>query len=80
MNPIPAFELADATFRYPESTALDSLTLSITPGQCVAVLGANGSGKSNVVDAIKWVLGMTQADATPRPMPPAPVAPAAPVK
>ncbi|MEI7958735.1 MAG: ABC transporter ATP-binding protein [Verrucomicrobiota bacterium] len=49
MNPIPAFELADATFRYPESTALDSLTLSITPGQCVAVLGANGSGKSTLL-------------------------------
>ena len=45
----PAFELENVTFRYPESTALDALTLSIFPGECVAILGANGSGKSTLL-------------------------------
>ena len=34
------FELTDVTYRYPESTVLDGLSLSIASGECVAVLGA----------------------------------------
>lgn len=46
---IPAFELENVTFRYPESTALDGVSLTISTGECVAVLGANGSGKSTLL-------------------------------
>ena len=35
---------------------LDSTTISFAPGM-TAVVGPNGCGKSNVVDAIRWVLG-----------------------
>src|ERR1700675_840861 len=35
---------------------LDSTTISVAPGM-TAVVGPNGCGKSNVVDAIRWVLG-----------------------
>ncbi len=40
------FEVRDLAYRYAEATALDGVTLSIPSGQRLAILGANGSGKS----------------------------------
>lgn len=37
------------------------LTVIPTPSQLVGVVGPNGCGKSNIIDAVRWVLGETKA-------------------
>ena len=39
---------------------VDPTTISL-PGQLVGVVGPNGCGKSNVIDAVRWVLGESKA-------------------
>ena len=41
---------------------VDSTHISL-PGQIVGVVGPNGCGKSNVIDALRWVLGESKASA-----------------
>ena len=48
-------DLADVTFRYPsrpDAAALDHVTLSIRPGETVALVGPSGAGKTTIVQMI----------------------------
>ena len=46
LEQINAFEARNVTFRYNDVVALDDLTVNIEQNKRIAILGANGSGKS----------------------------------
>ena len=43
------FDLKAVTCQYPETTALENISLSIAAGERIVILGANGSGKSTLL-------------------------------
>jgi thiamine transport system ATP-binding protein len=45
-------EVTDAVVRYGSTTAVDEVSLSVGPGEVVALLGASGSGKSSLLRAV----------------------------
>ncbi|SOE02149.1 ATP-binding cassette domain-containing protein [Blastococcus haudaquaticus] len=73
MTSPPALDITGLTVRYGDTLAVDGLDLTIPSGQTVALLGANGAGKSSVVNAVLGllnpaagsvgILGRTPADA-----------------
>ncbi len=55
-----AVDLQGLTKRYGRVTAVDNLSLQITPGEIVAFLGPNGAGKTTTIDML---LGLGRPDA-----------------
>jgi branched-chain amino acid transport system ATP-binding protein len=48
----PAISCSDLTARYGRITVVSDVTLSVASGEMVAILGANGAGKSSLLGAI----------------------------
>jgi len=47
-----ALEVSDVSVTYGKFVAVESVTLSVAAGECVAVIGPNGHGKSSMVTAV----------------------------
>ena len=59
----PALEVEDVSVTYGKFVAVESVTFAVQPGECVAVIGPNGHGKSSLVTA---VAGLTRRRGTVR--------------
>jgi ABC-2 type transport system ATP-binding protein len=58
----PVLELRGLGHRYGEFEALHDLTLSLHPGECVALIGHNGSGKTTAVRMIAGLLDISSGE------------------
>jgi len=57
---VPLIELANVSYRYGSSPALDNVSLKIWPGQFMAIVGPNGGGKTTLLRAILGMVEVTQ--------------------
>lgn len=51
-QPLALLDVAHATVRFGEVRALDDVSLTIMPGECIGLVGHNGAGKSTIVSVI----------------------------
>lgn len=52
LSPSAVLEVADAAVHFGEVRALDGVSMSILPGECIGLVGHNGAGKSTIVSVI----------------------------
>ena len=45
----PAVEITGLTHRFGDQVAVDSLDLTVSPGECFGLLGPNGAGKTTTL-------------------------------
>jgi branched-chain amino acid transport system ATP-binding protein len=59
---VPILELRNVDVAYGKLRALHGVSLAVEPGEVVALLGANGAGKSTTLRAISGLLSPTAGD------------------
>ncbi|TDP39394.1 zinc/manganese transport system ATP-binding protein [Nocardia ignorata] len=59
----PAIRLRSATMSFGERTLWSDLDLEVSPGEFIAVLGPNGSGKTSLLRVLLGTLGLTAGSA-----------------
>lgn len=62
MNDPPPLEARDVSRAYGRLVALQDFSLTVAPGRCVALIGANGSGKSTAIRALAGLLEPTTGE------------------
>src|SRR5437660_9524405 len=56
MTPTPLLSVRDLLVRYGQVEALHGVSLSVYPGEIVALIGSNGAGKSTTLRAISGMV------------------------
>jgi ribose transport system ATP-binding protein len=66
MNPTasPVLQVSDVAMRFGEVRALDGVSLTIHPGECIGLVGHNGAGKSTIVSCMIGALTPQQGSVT----------------
>ncbi len=62
MTPPPMFEVRDISVHYGFIKALDNVSISVGPGEVVALLGDNGAGKSTLLKVMSGALYPTSGN------------------
>lgn len=60
----PLLEITDLEVKYGAIAALKGISLAVSPGQIVTMIGANGAGKSTLLRAISGLVGATAGNIT----------------
>jgi ABC-2 type transport system ATP-binding protein len=59
----PAIDVHDVTVRFGTFTAVDRVTMSVSPGEVFGFLGPNGSGKTTLIRALCGLIELAGGDA-----------------
>ena len=62
MNPFPAIEVRNLSFAYEKAPVLSNVNFTVEAGDCLAIIGPNGGGKSTLMKLIVGLLKPSEGD------------------